>query len=300
MRISVALCTYNGARFLSEQLASIRVQTRQPDEMVVCDDGSTDDTVAVLERFSAPFPVRLQRNAQRLGVTKNFEKAIGLATGDVIALADQDDIWYPHKLRVIEERIGEADMVFSDARRIDAYGRVLPRLLWEHIAFSPGRSLADVLVERNVVTGATMAFRASFRDRLLPIPHEHGMLHDQWIATILSTIGRVRAIDEPLLDYREHPEQERGVGERRGWMEMARTTGRADFAQKAAELRMLAERLGGSALQGRIEHLERRASLPDSRLARVLPVLRDLPSYLRYSNHVWSIAKDLWGSHLEN
>jgi len=92
--ISIALCTYNGEAYLSDQLASIVKQTQQPDELIACDDGSTDNTLQILDQFSgeAPFPVRVYLNQQRLGPTKNFEKAISLCSGDFIFLSDQDDV----------------------------------------------------------------------------------------------------------------------------------------------------------------------------------------------------------------
>ena len=87
-RISVAMCTYNGGRYLQEQLESIALQSRLPMELVVCDDQSTDDTISILKRFQseAPFTVKVVRNSQRLGSTQNFDQAIGLARGDLIAL----------------------------------------------------------------------------------------------------------------------------------------------------------------------------------------------------------------------
>src|SRR6266849_5683432 len=114
------MCTYNGARFLSEQLESIAAQTRVPDELVVCDDGSTDETVEIIKAFveRAPFAVRLEINANNLGSTKNFEKAIGLCQGEIIALADQDDVWYPKKLELLESVFlarPSVGAVFSDA-----------------------------------------------------------------------------------------------------------------------------------------------------------------------------------------
>src|SRR5713101_1538304 len=100
MYLSVAMCTYYGARFLQEQLESIAAQTRLPDELVVCDDRSADGSVEIVRNFakSAPFPVQLEINETNLGAIKNFEKAIGLCEGETIALADQDDIWKPQKL----------------------------------------------------------------------------------------------------------------------------------------------------------------------------------------------------------
>jgi glycosyltransferase involved in cell wall biosynthesis len=99
-RISVALCTYNGERFLHQQLDSIAMQTRLPDELVVCDDRSTDRTLAIVREFaaSAPYPVRVFENQANLGFAANFEGAIRRCDGDLIALSDQDDVWYPTRL----------------------------------------------------------------------------------------------------------------------------------------------------------------------------------------------------------
>src|SRR5215207_2518174 len=102
VRISIALCTYNGEQYLQQQLDSFVAQSRPPDELVVCDDRSTDRTVPIVEDFAkrAPFRVELVINETNLGSTRNFEKAIGLCTGDIIFLADQDDVWLPEKLRI--------------------------------------------------------------------------------------------------------------------------------------------------------------------------------------------------------
>src|ERR671927_271278 len=104
-KFSVAMCTYNGARFVREQLASIAAQTRPPDELVVCDDCSTDATLECIREFArtAPFPVRVVENEKNAGSTKNFERAVELCEGDFIALADQDDVWLPEKLQRLEE-----------------------------------------------------------------------------------------------------------------------------------------------------------------------------------------------------
>src|SRR5687768_17349654 len=100
MKISVAMTTYNGASYLREQLDSILAQTRMPDEVIVCDDRSTDATPELLREYSAraPVPMTIVFNEQRLASTKNFEQAIRLCSGEIIALSDQDDVWYPHKL----------------------------------------------------------------------------------------------------------------------------------------------------------------------------------------------------------
>jgi glycosyltransferase involved in cell wall biosynthesis len=98
-RLSVALCTYNGTQYLQEQLDSIAAQTKLPDELVICDDRSSDNTVEIIKLFSSKvsFPVHLHINEINLRTIKNFEKAISLCTGDIIVLSDQDDVWKPCK-----------------------------------------------------------------------------------------------------------------------------------------------------------------------------------------------------------
>src|SRR5579863_2954193 len=127
LNISVAMCTYNGGRYLTEQLESIGAQSRLPGELVVCDDHSTDDSIGILRQFQAdaPFPVRIIQNALRLGSTRNFDQAIGLCRGEFIALSDQDDRWLPGKLERLAEVLAENPFlggVFSDANLIDSDG----------------------------------------------------------------------------------------------------------------------------------------------------------------------------------
>src|SRR5712691_364539 len=165
MKISVAMCTYNGALHLREQIDSIAAQTRIPDELIVCDDNSTDETVRIVSRFatSASFPVRLCVNEQNVGSTRNFERAIRLCEGDVIALSDQDDVWLPEKLRRIEDsflREPGVGLVFTDAEVVDEHLRPLGYHLWESVGFDnnhrrlvrTGRVL-DVLLPGWTVTG---------------------------------------------------------------------------------------------------------------------------------------------------
>jgi glycosyltransferase involved in cell wall biosynthesis len=223
MKLSVRMCTYNGAPYLSEQLQSIAAQTRPPDELVVCDDGSTDATRRILEAFAADvsIPVRLYVNERTLGSTRNFERAIGLCAGEIIALADQDDVWRPEKLARAAAILGafpEVGLVFSDAALVDAAARPLGRRLWEVVG---GTRAARQLRRRDrafrlllpgwTVTGATMAFRAKFRPLVLPIPADIAMIHNGWIALMISTVARVHFIDEPLMLYRQHGAQQIGA-----------------------------------------------------------------------------------------
>ena len=179
-RISVALCTYNGERFLAPQLASIAKQTRLPDELVISDDRSTDRTVAIVREYAAAasFPVRVFVNERNLGYTANFARAIQLCEGDLIALSDQDDLWYPNRLERSEYEFlshPQAGLVFSDADLIDEQGRTLGETLWQRLGFVGRRKRSllagryEVLAKHRFVTGATVMFRADLRDRFLPI-----------------------------------------------------------------------------------------------------------------------------------
>jgi glycosyltransferase involved in cell wall biosynthesis len=119
MRLSIAMATWNGARYLREQLDSFRAQCRLPDELVVCDDHSTDGTPAILEEFrrTAPLPVNVLINPKQMGYVWNFEQVVGMCDGDVILLSDQDDVWLPEKLaehEAVYRSRPEVGMAFSD------------------------------------------------------------------------------------------------------------------------------------------------------------------------------------------
>lgn len=117
--ISIAMATYNGEKYLREQLDSILAQTVQDFELVVCDDCSTDSTVRILEEYvEKDARIKIFCNEQNLGFVKNFEKAISLCQGECIALSDQDDVWLPEHLQVLLENIGEKDLCGTDASQI--------------------------------------------------------------------------------------------------------------------------------------------------------------------------------------
>jgi glycosyltransferase involved in cell wall biosynthesis len=316
-RISIALCTYNGARFLKEQLASIAAQTRLPDELVVCDDRSDDATCEIVNDFAAvaPFSVRLCINQKNLGTTKNFERAIDLCEGDIIALSDQDDVWLPEKLRRIEDCFTSAPgvgLVFTDAEVVDERLLPLGYGLWESVGFDKaqrrlmrsGRAL-DVLLPGWTVTGATMAFRATFKNLVLDIPIDLPLIHDGWIALLIATVAEVTFIEEPLIKYRQHAGQQIGAKERKLESTKAIRNTSSPFVMISIGMRAL-DRLSRfrdiygcdqalAMLGSRIAHLHARASLPQARLGRLRRVLRELLSrrYHLYSNGVYSAIEDL-------
>lgn len=220
--ISVAMCTCMGQQHLEAQLQSIAHQTRLPEELVINDDASTDDTVTLINAFAktAPFPVRLERNPQRLGVTGNFARAISRCEKSVIVLSDQDDVWGPDKLAHIAaafERDVDLDAVFTDLALTSPTLQPTGQTQWnalgfdeaEQTAFAEGRGF-HVLLRRNVVTGAAMAFRADTRQWFEPIPDE--FVHDEWIALIIAACGNIQPLREITGFYRAHASQQIGAG----------------------------------------------------------------------------------------
>jgi glycosyltransferase involved in cell wall biosynthesis len=313
------MCSCNGAKFLPEQLRSIASQNRAPDELVVCDDLSNDSTVSLLRAFAdlANFPVRIVSNEQRLGPAKNFEQAISLCEGDVIVLSDQDDIWRPQKLEKIAEVFDQnldVPYVFSNADMIDENGKMLGHTMWDAFGLQKnldqfvGTNQLRLLLRQNLITGASMAFRASFRDIILPIPA--GWMHDYWIAIIGSTLSRGMPIADRLLMYRRHPDQTCGWRKKTFEQAVKESIAVRDslLLEKAEQFREVRRRfsLGHLHLQcsaDRLEllmqketHLLKRATLRTTGgLPRVAGVLVEAFTgrYQRFSNSWYSIARDL-------
>lgn len=264
--VSVVLCTHEGARWLPEMLTSLTRQVRQPDEVVIYDDCSTDETVAIVRSFAtdAPFAVRITVNEERLGSTHNFERALAASSGEIVVLADQDDIWYPHKLcRLVG--IMEDDpiltLVFSDADLIDESGQAGTRTLWEARALSRYLRRHEVVpgpmfARRALSTGCTLAARRRAVEAALPFPpvldHPSApMRHDRWLSLVAGAVGTVRALAEPLLAFRVHPQQQTGVLSRHqlaaGLMSSVRAALRPADDDGSAEHSVRAEQLAEAA-----------------------------------------------------
>ena len=313
-RISVALCTYNGERFLPQQLASMANQTRPPDEVIVCDDRSSDRTIGIIREFaaSATYPVKIFENESNLGSAANFERAIRLCEGNLIALSDQDDIWYPIRLQRSEQELTahpEAGLVFSDADVINDENELTGATIWERLGFA-GKWERDLLAgqyfllaKHRFVTGATVMFRASLRDRILPIGL--GWIHDEWIALITAAFSDLRPIHQPLIRYRIHGSQQVGfqnkLEQRTQGTRAQRHWGR--LAESVKDLQLACAALSGMILDNRrevlpayqehLQFLSFRANLPDPRLARLGPILTRISQYRVHSSGLASALKDL-------
>ncbi len=219
--VSVAMATYNGGTYVRQQLESIASQTLLPNELLIGDDGSTDQTLEIVEQFrrESNLAISLIRNPKNLGSTLNFESLLHRAKGDIVFLADQDDVWRNDKVERLTEllfRHPKAAFAFSDARLVSADGEPRRMNLWSSIHFAPKSTLLPppdlfrILVQRNVVTGATMAIRREAIELVPSFPSE--WVHDAWISSILSYSHSAIACFDPLIDYRIHSQQQLGLG----------------------------------------------------------------------------------------
>ena len=222
--ISVALCTYNGAKFLPMQLESIKQQSMPVDELIVCDDASTDETIAILTKFKASvsFAVSIHQNKANLGSSKNFEKCLGLCTQEVIFLCDQDDVWEKEKVETMCRYLVEnptKNAVFTNAIIINQNGFPTGKTSFDVIQFTEELQQKwqdgwafDILVRGYVVTGAALALKKSAIPRVLPVPNLiPELIHDGWISLLLSIHNEIGFIEKPLLRYREHLSQQVGL-----------------------------------------------------------------------------------------
>lgn len=201
--ISIALCTYNGDKYLKQQLDSLISQTYRPIEVVVTDDASQDGTLEILNQYATKYNFfKVYRNEKNLGFTKNFEKAISLCSGDLIALCDQDDIWLPEKLSVLQDQIADNDLIYHDSCFIDENDKPIKyKKMSEHYGVYDGESNLPFVIG-NCVPGHTMLFKKTLMKGVFPL--KEGFYHDWWIVFIAATIGKIKAVPNVLVMYRQH------------------------------------------------------------------------------------------------
>jgi glycosyltransferase involved in cell wall biosynthesis len=316
---SVALCTYNGARFLPQQLASILRQSRLPDEFIIRDDRSTDHTPALIEVFrrEAPFPVDFKVNEQNLGAKKNFEQAIFACRGELIALSDQDDIWHRDRLARSELELldhPEAGLVFSDGEVIDDFDQPTGGSLWQSFLLSR-RTLERLqsgdylpLAQRTFVTGATVMFRSRFAP--LCFPGGQHWWHDGWLAMLIAGLAEVRPIDAKLISYRSHHSQQIGLRdiEAHRWESLEEKAAKhaallqqvhdslVEVCEAIERLPLTPDQRTHGALDAFRKHrdfLALRLGLPSNRLVRTLAVLEAYEQYRVSARGLLDVAKDI-------
>jgi len=316
--VSIALATCNGERFLPELLASLAGQNALPCQLVVSDDASEDDTLTILESFAvkAPFPVCIQSNTQRLGVVGNFNRAITACAGEYIAFADQDDVWRADKLEKLTAALAAPNVLaaFSDAAVVDENLVSLGYTMWQQAGFTATRRRTieadrpwEVLYKDPVVTGATLIFRRELLPSLLPVPDR--WMHDAWVAQIAASFGRLVAVDEPLIFYRQHANNV--IGGRKiplsQQIRHASQLGRLGLIEREIQrYQALQKRLLTFSssprrdamlkmAEAKLSHLVRRRLLPRNRLFRLRDVLDEClnGNYDRYAKDWRNVLADL-------
>lgn len=322
--VSVALCSFNGAAFLEEQLRSICLQTVPPDEIVLCDDASTDESVTLARRVvseclaempSSRLELRAFVNPQTLRVTRNFEQALRACRGDLIALSDQDDIWVPDKLaRMVDLFVRDPGLTLlhTDARLVGRTGEPLGGTLFHALRVTDSEisrihsgQAFEVLLRRNLVTGATAMLRRQLLTCAAPFPD--GWLHDEWLGAIAAATGCVDVLERALIDYRQHGNNQVGARRDTVFELIAKAfASRGDThilrAQKAEQLLGRLVELGDKVepgliakVEGKLAHQRFRACLPASKIARCGPVLREAMTghYGLYGRGFRGVVRDL-------
>ena len=211
--ISVCVATYNGAAYIEAQLRSILPQLGAKDEVIVSDDGSTDETLALIRGLNDP-RICLICHDRPIGSTANFYSALSQAKGDIIFLSDQDDVWMEDKVKRCVAWLKDCDLVVSDAKVVDAdLAPLYPSLfalvhsregLWRNWAFC-------------TFYGSARAFRRTVWEQAQPVPKNRLIAHDWWIGMVAEMTGRVRFVNEPMYLYRRHNKTVTTVSDQSVW-----------------------------------------------------------------------------------
>ena len=201
-KVSVAMATYNGEKYIKEQIETILQNLQENDELVISDDNSYDNTINIIKSFNDK-RIKLIAGPQK-GLKQNFNNAIKNTTGDYIFLSDQDDIWMPNKVDKICEIFKKSNYILiqHDAIVVDENDNVIFDSFAEHRKVKTG--IIKNLI-KNSYHGCCIAFRKELKEKILPIP-DNIYLHDQWIGMIAEVEGKTYFLNEKLMKYRRHSE----------------------------------------------------------------------------------------------
>ncbi len=200
-KTSVCLATYNGEKYIEEQLNSILKQLSINDEVIISDDSSTDKTIEIIKSYKDN-RIKIYGNQKFNSPIFNFENAINNATGDIIVLSDQDDIWMPTKIKIIKETMpmGSVFLILYNGNCIDSNGNILYNDLFEYIHVHNG--LINNIIKNSFI-GCNIAFTKELKEVILPFPRDIPM-HDMWIGGCAYLFGTVEFKDEKIFSYRLH------------------------------------------------------------------------------------------------
>lgn len=198
--VSICMATYNGERYIREQLNSILSQISDEDEIIISDDSSTDKTIDIIYEYLDKANIKLLKSQKFHSPIFNFENAIKHANGDYIFLCDQDDVWLPNKLNKMKKELEKFDLVVSDCRVVDEKLNIISESFFSILKSGKGfwKNLAI-----NSYLGCCMAFRKDICNYILPFPKGIAM-HDIWIGLSVELNGSIKFLNEPLILYRRH------------------------------------------------------------------------------------------------
>lgn len=202
MQVSIAMATYNGEKYIEEQLHSFLVQTHLPDELIICDDRSSDETIAIAHRFAefAPFMVKIIVNERTHGYAQNFSKALMQCGGDIVFMSDQDDVWHEKKIEKMLERFVDEPLLQLLIHDLDYCKADLTRIGQTKIERMEG----IFNIQRDYVVGMATAIRGPFLRLCLPVPDEINIAHDNWLHECAGSVNRKSVMREVLALYRRH------------------------------------------------------------------------------------------------
>lgn len=201
--VSIAMATYNGEKYLRQQLDSIYNQTYKNIEVIVTDDCSSDKTTEILEEYHQLYGLTYYVNDITLGYAKNFERAASLCSGDLIAFSDQDDIFLPDKIEVIVREIGDYSLLYSDSTLIDEKGEEYASSYMRYVDYPmlTGKPFKEIVFSC-FIRGFQMVFTCDLLRAALPMP-DH-VTHDDWFSILAAKRGGIKYLDLPLVQYRQH------------------------------------------------------------------------------------------------
>ncbi|MEI2428557.1 glycosyltransferase, partial [Priestia megaterium] len=314
MKLSVIICSYNGERYIEQQINSILQQIRLPNEIIVIDDNSSDDTFNIardiVNNIDIGAQIICERNIKNLGYVKNFEKASQKATGDIVVFADQDDWWYPEKLQKIEQVFEEnptINFAFSDGEVVDSKLNKFNFSLLDSKGIKredkskiKDGELFSYLLKYNIVTGATMAVKREFLSQLIPFPEV--WVHDAWVSMIASEKQQYYYIDECLIKYRIH--ENNNIGTSKGMLRQVQSlkkqknTAKRNFEQTKQLLNYSEAHFSDfnkSIIKDKNIFFESRYNYPNNSIIRFFCVFKNVlkGNYKRFANGKKSALKDL-------
>ncbi|MFH0702003.1 MAG: glycosyltransferase family 2 protein [bacterium] len=197
--VSIAMATYNGEKFLHEQLDSIYNQTYKNIEIVATDDCSNDNTVKILEEYKKKYGLKYYINEKRLGFKRNFERAVSLCRGKYIAFSDQDDIWASEKIETMINKINGNSLIHSDGFIINENNKIIADSMKEYLDLDTDMRKIE---SKSNIWGCTILFKSEILEKALPIPDREG--YDWWFSIVASKMNGVKYLEDKLIMYRKH------------------------------------------------------------------------------------------------